>query len=267
MIAGASALWDSARARLGGTPLVLMLDVDGTLAPIAPSPDAAAVPVDTHAVLMRLSARVNTRLVVVSGRGASDARRMVGVPGAWVLGNHGTERIASSGEHTVDQRAAAYTAAISAAATQLADTLAAERGVLVENKTLGSSVHYRLAEAASIPRVREAVLAAAASHGLRVTEGKCLFELRPPIDIDKGSAVLALAAELGALSPGASLLYAGDDVTDEDAFRALREYASHAVTICVSDTAAVCTAAEFVLHDPAALRDFLVRLADEERSP
>lgn len=240
-----------------------MLDVDGTLAPIAPSPDAAVVPPETRAVLTRLLARANTHLVLVSGRGANEARRLVGVAGVWVLGNHGTERITPSGVHSVDPRAAAYATPISAAVKQLATALVVERGVLVENKTWGASVHYRLADAPRIPHVREVVFAAAASHGLWVTEGKCLLELRPPVDMNKGTAVLALAAELGALSPGASLLFAGDDVTDEDAFRALREHASHAVTICVSDAAVPRTAAEYVHRNPAELRDFLARLADE----
>src|SRR5687768_15718622 len=79
------------RARLAGTPLVVMLDVDGTLAPIAPVFDQAAVPPETQRAVAALLERAGVHVALVSGRGAAVARRMVGVSNVWVAGNHGFE--------------------------------------------------------------------------------------------------------------------------------------------------------------------------------
>jgi trehalose-phosphatase len=91
--------------------------------------------------------------------------------------------------------------------------------------------------------------------GLRLVDGKMVFELRPNVRVDKGSAVLALADRLDGLVGDASLLFAGDDTTDEDAFRALRARSRRPVTIRVGDSGT--TAAEFVATDTDAMRDFL----------
>ncbi|HWJ16340.1 MAG TPA: trehalose-phosphatase, partial [Gemmatimonadaceae bacterium] len=77
--------------RLRGSPFVLLLDVDGTLAPIAPRPEYAALPNDTRQILADLTAAANVRVVAISGRSAEDARRLVDVPGVWIIGNHGIE--------------------------------------------------------------------------------------------------------------------------------------------------------------------------------
>src|SRR3954467_6681926 len=77
--------------RLAGRPLLLLLDVDGTLAPIAERPEYAAVPPATQRVLAELVGLPDTPVAIVSGRSARDARRLVGVKGVWVLGNHGIE--------------------------------------------------------------------------------------------------------------------------------------------------------------------------------
>ena len=83
-----------------------------------------------------------------------------------------------------------------------------------------------------------------------------MLELRPPVDLDKGTAVLALARRLGGLVPGTTVIFAGDDQTDEDAFRTLRRHTPDAVTIRVADEETE-TAAEFRLPDPDAVRRFL----------
>ena len=77
--------------RLAGSPLLLLLDVDGTLAPIAERPEYAVVPPATQRVLVELVALPDTHVAIVSGRSARDARRLVNVKDVWVLGNHGIE--------------------------------------------------------------------------------------------------------------------------------------------------------------------------------
>ena len=100
----------------------------------------------------------------------------------------------------------------------------------------------------------------AQKYGLRVVRGKKIFELRPPIHVHKGTAVLELARLLAGTELEASMFYAGDDRTDEDAFRSLRGAAPQAVTVRVggsADDQTAATAAEFTVPDEEALRSWL----------
>src|SRR5205823_3532298 len=106
-------------------------------------------------------------------------------------------------------------------------------GVIVEDKRWTLSVHYRLADPTIVSALSAHVAGIARQLGLHVTIGKEVLEIRPPVDVDKGTASLALAKSLGALDPNASIFCAGDDRTDEDAFRALRSAQENAVTVFV----------------------------------
>jgi trehalose-phosphatase len=220
-------------------------------------------------VVSALAARDDVRVAIVSGRAAADARRLVAAGRAWVIGNHGAEVLSPGGDIIVDERVAPFAPAMAATAAALTTAVAALPGVVVEDKRWSLAVHWRQADPAVASRLRAHIDRVAAAHGLRVSEGKRVFEIRPPVDVDKGTAVLRLAEDLGAFAPAASLLYAGDDATDEDAFRALRAHEPRAVTIHVGagrlgDESAgqppAETAAEFVLPTPDALRDFLESL-------
>jgi trehalose-phosphatase len=132
-------------------------------------------------------------------------------------------------------------------------------GALLEDKRYTLSLHYRKAPQDTVRTLRKTANDVAKQFDLRVTEGSCVLELRPPHAADKGRAVLRLANELGANTADASILFAGDDVTDEDAFRALRARLPHAVTISVGYRVA-STAARYRLDDPEALRQVLAQL-------
>jgi trehalose-phosphatase len=244
--------------RLGGRPLLLMFDVDGTLAPIVRDPALARVPDDTRRTIAALASRPDVIVALVSGRSAHDARRVVAVEGVWTVGNHGAEVLSPLGEITVDSEVSRYAGAVSEAARSLMPVVAEIGGAILENKTWTLSIHYRNADTAEVPRLRSAVADVAARLGLRVTDGKKIFEVRPPVPVDKGTAVARLAGDLGAHGPDASLLFAGDDVTDEDAFRLLRAEYPHAVTIHVGDD--TDTNAEFSMPSLDALRTVLDRL-------
>ena len=244
--------------RLSGTPLLVLLDVDGTLAPIAPRPEEAAVPPETRRAVAALASRPGTHVALVSGRSAADARRLVAVSSVHAIGNHGCEVMGPDGDVVVDPAVAPYRDALALVARALEPLLAEVPGVLLEDKVWTLSVHYRLADPGIVPRLRGVVADVAARHGLPITEGKKVLEVRPPVTVDKGTAVLALAERIGALGDGASLLYAGDDTTDEDAFRRLRARTPRAVTVRVAaGGSAPATAAEFVVRDPAEMRELL----------
>jgi trehalose-phosphatase len=250
--------------RLGGSPRIIMLDVDGTLSPIAPRPQDAIIPQPTRRAIATLAARPGIHVAIVSGRGASDARRLVSVGNIWVIGNHGVEVVGPEGETEIAPQAEAFRTAMGQAARKIAASLTHVAGVVLEDKTWTLSVHYRLADPGVVPRLQASLEAIAEQFGLRLTSGKGLLELRPPVDHDKGTAVLALARRLGGLVPGTTVVFAGDDQTDEDAFRTLRRHNPEAVTIRVADDE-VQTAAEFRLPDPDAVRRFLEWLVAESR--
>lgn len=239
--------------RLDGSPLVLLLDVDGTIAPIAPTPAMAQVPPETRLILERLAHTEHVTVALVSGRAVADVQRFAGVPGAWLIGNHGYELMTPEGAISVDPRAAPFEQPMAEAVRQLS-SLNMIPGALVEDKRWTLSVHYRNV-ARDVDALISRVRGVAAEHGLRVTEGKKVIELRPPIDIDKGTAALEFVRQQGAI-PNGSALYAGDDRTDEDAFRALRP-AEGTVTIRVGVEAAATTSAELMFSSPSELAELL----------
>src|SRR5690349_19812664 len=102
-------------ARLTGRPLLIMLDVDGTLAPIALLPSLARVPDDTRRIVGQLRTRHGIVVALVSGRAAHDAQRLVGVEGVWTIGNHGAEVMSPTGEVIVEPAIVRYGPAIAAA--------------------------------------------------------------------------------------------------------------------------------------------------------
>jgi trehalose 6-phosphate phosphatase len=231
-------------ARLVARPAeaAILLDVDGTLAPIVARPEDAAVPDATRAVLARLVERY-ALVACLSGRPGVDAARVVGVDGVRYVGEHGLE---------LDPAAEAW-------AERLAAFAASVSWPHEDGKRLSLSFHYRTAKD---PVEAEHLLAAAAERaigeGLRPRWGRRVLEIRPPLDVDKGTAVQRLLAERGLRCA----LYAGDDATDIDAFRGL-DGLDVAVRIAVaSDEVPVDLArsADLVVDGTDALVDVLERL-------
>ena len=247
-----------------------MLDVDGTLAPIVATPDRARVPDDTREVLARLARAAGTTVVLVSGRAAEDAWRVANVSGGgvWVIGNHGFEIREPSGRITSDVTVRGFDAAIGRAADVLQEEFRDIQGAIVENKRWTLSVHYRIVEERHVPRIRERTAAIAGELGLRVLDGKKIVELRPPIDVNKGTACVAFAKQLDVSDARGSVLYAGDDRTDEDAFRELRTVLPAAVTVRVAsgDDVPASTHAELVVATLPEIRELLEWIAERRES-
>ena len=251
--------------RLAGSPLLLLLDVDGTLAPIAERPEYAAVPPATQRVLVDLVALPDTHVALVSGRSARDARRLVNVKDVWVLGNHGIEVARPNAPPAVRRDVAQYASQIAAAVDRCLSIADATPGVIVEDKRWTLSVHYRLADP-SCPCASAHVADIANQLDFRDNR-KEVLELRPPVDVHKGTASIALAQTLNALESGASLFCAGDDRTDEDAFRALRAAQPAAVTVFVgTDSGILTTGAEFSVADPDDVRLLLEAIVEQRRA-
>jgi trehalose 6-phosphate phosphatase len=179
----------------------LFLDVDGVLAPIVPRPEDARVPDETRDELRRLNERY-ALVACISGRAGADAQRVVGVPELVYVGNHGLELDAEA----IEWRG------------RLQQFLADVDWPATENKGLTASLHYRNSEDEDAARAAlEDVKAGAERAGLVARFGRKVLELLPPLDVHKGTAVKALLSERSLKRA----LYAGDDTTDLDAFRAL----------------------------------------------
>ena len=247
---------DAIASRLSGTPLVLLLDIDGTISAIAPRPaDATVLPIALDA--LRSLVRSDGVVVgLVSGRMADDVRRLVRIEPVWVIGNHGAEIVSPDGQETVEPSVAAFEGAVAAARRSLEAS-----GVAVEDKRWTLTAHYR----ATGIEPREAVSRVAAEHGLVVVAGKKVLELRPPVTVNKGTAVVALADRVGGFRSGASILYAGDDATDEDAFVALRSRDPRPVTLHVAGEGSQKTCAEYIVADPMEMGSVLAWLAELRR--
>ncbi|MGE5064633.1 MAG: trehalose-phosphatase [Myxococcales bacterium] len=252
--------------RLSGDPFMLLLDIDGTLAPIAGRPSDAVVPPETRRVLEDLARTPGVQVVAISGRSAMDSRRLICLDDTWIIGNHGIEVAPPMGPPVARSEVKPYAEQVAAAAVR-ADAIAQRiPGVIVEDKLWTLSVHYRLVRRDIVPELTKEVTAIAAELGLRVTMGKEVLELRPPVGINKGTAAVDLAATLGALDYTASLLCAGDDRTDEDMFREVRRAQPRCVTVQVGDEAiGPATSAEFALPDPEAMRVLLEEILSLRR--
>jgi len=239
-------------AALSARRLALFLDYDGTLTPIVERPEDAVLAEPVREVLRRLAQR--RAVAVVSGRDLADVRARVGLDALTYAGSHGFDIAGPSGSHA-HEAARACAPALAAAAGELERDTAALAGVQVERKRFAIAVHFRRAQPADVPAVEAAVDRARGRHaGLRKTGGKMVFELRPDVDWDKGRAVLWLIETLRL--EDALPVYIGDDVTDEDAFRAL---AGRGLGIAVQE-AAQPTAATLTLRSPDEVRDFLAGL-------
>ena len=233
----------SAVERLSEAPerAAIFLDVDGTLAPIAPRPEDARVPDEARSEVTRLAKRY-ALVACVSGRTGEDARRMVGAEGVRYVGAHGLE-LAPDADRWRDE----------------IHSFAATVDWPVEDKGLTVSFHYRQAEDedAALEYLDE-VAERARKAGLVPRFGRKVLEIRPPVHADKGTAVRQMLVEDGLRRA----LYAGDDSTDADAFRALDEL-ELGVRVAVSSDEApsqLIRAADVVVASPTELLDLLKRL-------
>ncbi len=216
------------RDALSQRPRGLFSDVDGTLSAIAPTPAAATLLPGVRQLLELARTRFDV-VAAVSGRAAEDTRRLVGIRGLLYLGNHGLERLdPDSDELHILPEAEPYIKAINLVMAEVELPLAeAYPGLLFERKGVTASLHVRNtarpdeAEREVYRRVAEA----AAKHGLRVTEGRKIVEIRPPVQANKGTAIADLVRAAGLRGA----LYLGDDRTDIDAFRALRRLTAEGV--------------------------------------
>lgn len=220
---------ETIRKSLKGKELFILTDFDGTLAAIAKTPDQAVLPVDARILLKELSEIPQCKIAVVSGRELKDLKKLVKIPGLIYVGNHGLEM--EGPKLRIHKRVSAQQQRELQKMFRLLDErLKHIPGVVIQNKKLTLSVHYRLVKETRIHDVRQIVreisVLPAWKEQFLVRKGKLVYEIVPNIGWNKGKAVLWLLAQklftmknIDDLVP----IYLGDDVSDEDVFVCLKK--------------------------------------------
>jgi trehalose-phosphatase len=245
------------------------LDYDGTLSAIVPDPDSARLVDGAERTIARLAQRCP--VAILSGRDLADIRDRVAVPGLWYAGSHGFETVAPDGTFRQNDEAAAAVPVLARAAAELREKLADIKGSRVEHKRFAVAVHYRDVAASDIGEVVASTYRVGRREHLRVTNGRKVVELRPDVDWNKGTTLAWIVGQIaGAAGPATSRkdagkvmpIFIGDDLTDEDAFDAVK---TDGIGILVRHTedGDRPSAARFTLEDPGQVRGFLDRVADD----
>ncbi len=246
----------------------LMADYDGTLTPIVGRPELANLPDGVRQLLESMSSQRCFTVGIISGRALADLKCRVAVNGIVYAGNHGLE-IEGPGVSFAHPMAVETMPIIRALYQVLRRTLGTVKGVLVEDKGFSLSIHYRQVEGRETGEVKSTfghiVSSAQALGRIRITQGKKVYEVRPAVAWDKGKAVKLLMKRCGKGGRRSGLwpIYLGDDLTDEDAFRAVKDYGI-GISVFVGD-ANQDTAARYFLKSPAEVAEFLSLLLEHTK--
>jgi trehalose 6-phosphate phosphatase len=260
------AAWPKILDLIQEAPHVLFLsDFDGTLAPIVERPEQALLAENTRDMLQALTSIKHFTVGIVSGRALPDLKAKVNLQGIIYAGNHGFE-IEGPGLSFISPFASEIKPFFRIVRQILIMTLGTIKGVLVEDKGMTISVHYRQVDEIKVKDVETLVTRAVNGplfHGLfKVTAGKKVYEVRPAVNWDKGKAIRLLMKRYGKGGRNSRLLpvYLGDDQTDEDAFQTIERYGSGlSVLIGIPSPA---SAAQYFLNSPAEVNCFLRQLVD-----
>jgi trehalose 6-phosphate phosphatase len=254
--------WENAKSELltavKKTRLGLISDVDGTLSPIVDVPDEARVTPRNLELLAALQTRL-TLTAVISGRSAEDVYQRVSLPGLVYLGNHGMEAW-QSGKATVSPVVAGYRENLSAVMPEINRILV--EGMRFEDKGATLSVHYRqTSDPDQVGKDLEPLMQAIANrYDLRLTQGRLVFEFRPPVEINKGTAFQELVQNHRL----EAAFYLGDDTTDVAAFLAARRLRKTGQCLAYGlgvesqgTPPAVLTEADYLVQEVAGVESFL----------
>jgi trehalose 6-phosphate phosphatase len=198
----------------------VLLDVDGVLAPIVAQPDDAHMPETTRRPLIEVARRYAV-VACVSGRRASDARRIVSLGSIAYLGSHGSEVLRPGAiAPELDRELQAWTRRVQNFANEAFDEPLRKLRVRLEDKEAIAALHWRgVPDEDGAQAAIEEVARRAEQAGFTAHWGRKVLEIRPPVRIDKGAGIVSLLRDRDL----AAALYAGDDTTDLDAFRGLGE--------------------------------------------
>jgi trehalose 6-phosphate phosphatase len=252
-----------ARDALADAPAGLLTDFDGTISPIVTDPALARLVTGADGALASLAERLAV-VAIITGRTPLDARRMAGVPGLLIAGNHGMEWLEPT---EARPKPAPGAAEISGRLNEVLGRIPELPGVVPEHKGISASVHYRTAP--DPVAARSAIVTALGDledRGFRINHGRMIVEVRPVGLGDKGSAARAIVERFGLRG----VVVLGDDATDLDMFRAVDELRTagqlRGAIIGVGGAAGevlpkLVEACDVVLTDPAEVAALLTALS------
>ena len=247
--------FDAIAGKAEGKRIAIFLDYDGTLSPIVETPEQAIMGAEMREAVVELAERAP--LGIISGRDLEDVRDKVKIDGIVYAGSHGFDIAVPDGmkfENTVGEE---YLPSLDSAENALSEKIGSVEGLLLERKKFAIAIHYRRVAPENIERIEAAVDETTSDHpDLRKAYGKKIFELQPKMDWHKGKALFSLMRTLELDREDVLPFYIGDDVTDEDAFRALK---GRGVGIVVREEVYE-TSAAYSLKDPDEVREFLLRV-------
>lgn len=265
-----------------GKRIALFLDYDGTLSPIVDNPDFAFMSIDMRAAVAKVAKYFPT--AIISGRSRDKVYDFVGLTDLYYAGSHGMDIMGPVRESSDDppncirstdkqgkgvklfQPASEFLPMIDEVFNSLVNSTKEIKGAKVENNKFCVSVHYRNVDEKNWKTVAECVHDVIRNYPrLRLSHGRKVLEVRPVIDWDKGKALTFLLESLGLSNHDDVLpIYVGDDRTDEDAFKVLRE-GNLGYGILVS-SAPKESNAFFSLRDPQEVMEFLKSLVNWKKT-
>lgn len=259
--------WDEVANRLeDARHVVLLCDYDGTLTPIVQKPEIAELSAEVRTLLSALAGKEQHTVAVISGRSLRDIEDIVGVSGIIYAGNHGLE-IEGKGLKFTHPVALESRDMIRNVYGSLHETMKSIEGVVLEDKGLTLSVHYRLVPPSMVPRIEELISSVLGSQinqsRVRLTRGKKVYEVRPVVQWDKGKAIAFVLDNLEREGYKAPMipLFLGDDRTDEDGFAEVNSRGG--VTIFVGEDN-IEYSARFWLKSSSEVEELLRKLLDIE---
>lgn len=236
----------------------IFFDYDGTLSPIVDHPEDAIISDEMRQKLEELSR--HTKVAIVSGRDMEDVKKLVNLEGIIYAGSHGF-RIQGPGnlemEHDESQ---AIISLLDGAENEINEQIRGMKGVMIERKTYAIAVHYRnIEDESKVDQLKENLEQYVnKNNNLKLGYGKKILELKPNIDWHKGKAVFWLLEALDLNQKEVLPLYLGDDITDEDAFKAL---ADKGIGVLVGRHDEP-TAAKYYLRNVYQVRQFIEKLIE-----
>lgn len=232
--------------------VAFFLDYDGTLTPIVAKPELAVLDQDTRTCLQQLSQQYF--VAVISGRALNDVRNLVAINTIYYAGNHGLEVAGPHSYQIKHELKPDFINLLNTVYQELVTKLHNIKNVIIENKLYSLSIHYRLVESHYIKQIEKTIDAIISQHPKLIKRhGKKVFEIRPRLAWNKGKVIFYLMQQLHMSLDTIMPIYIGDDVTDEDAFRALK---NKGISILVARHFRE-TAADYNLIDTQEVKTFL----------
>ena len=218
--------WGKIKKSLAGKNIFLFLDYDGTLASIADHPSKAFLSAEIKKSLNKIILNPGFKVAVISGRSLPDIKSRVGIKEIIYSGNHGLE-IESPEFKYRNEIGYSYKILLGKIKEEMGHALADFKGVYIEDKKLSLTVHYRLAYKKQIAKIKsiiyKTVEAYVAAKKIKIRNGKMVVEILPPVDWNKGLAVSWILHRPEFSDKDFYPIYIGDDITDEDAFKMVKQ--------------------------------------------